>query len=121
MGQFGRGLGGRASDVLTPRSWPRGSPRSAAREPTRLSLGAFVPTREHYTLDQEVLLLLTLPGDEERYPVTGQVVWVSPPGVTGRRVPGIGLHFRDEDQGVRNHIETLLAGQLDKGAPTYTL
>ncbi|SDG05812.1 type IV pilus assembly protein PilZ [Onishia taeanensis] len=83
--------------------------------------GIFVPTRERYTLDQEVLLLLTLPGDEERYPVTGQVVWVSPPGVTGRRVPGIGLHFRDEDQGVRNHIETLLAGQLDKGAPTYTL
>ena len=83
--------------------------------------GIFVPTREHYMLDQEVLLLLTLPGDEERYPVTGQVVWVSPPGVTGRRVPGIGLHFRDEDQGVRNHIETLLAGQLDKGAPTYTL
>jgi type IV pilus assembly protein PilZ len=83
--------------------------------------GIFVPTREYYTLDQEVLLLLTLPGDEERYPVTGQVVWVSPPGVTGRRVPGIGLHFRDEDQGVRNHIETLLAGQLDKGAPTYTL
>ncbi|MGB8714079.1 MAG: PilZ domain-containing protein [Onishia taeanensis] len=83
--------------------------------------GIFVPTRERYTLDQEILLLLTLPGDDERYPVTGQVVWVSPPGVTGRRVPGIGLHFRAEDQGVRDRIETLLAGQLDKGAPTYTL
>ncbi|WP_458526378.1 PilZ domain-containing protein [Onishia taeanensis] len=83
--------------------------------------GIFVPTHERYPLGQEILLLLTLPGDDERYPVTGQVVWVSPAGVSGRRVPGIGLHFRAEDQSVRNRIETLLAGQLDKGATTYTL
>ncbi len=62
-----------------------------------------------------------LPGDEERVPVTGQVVWVSPEGVAGRRVPGIGIHFSPDDQAVRDRIETLLAGQLDKGAPTYTL
>ncbi|WP_192036643.1 PilZ domain-containing protein [Halomonas sp. YLGW01] len=83
--------------------------------------GIFVPTRERYALGEEILLLLTLPGDEERYPVTGQVAWVSPSGVSGRRVPGVGLHFRPEDQSVRDRIETLLAGQLDKGAATYTL
>ncbi|MEQ6887650.1 PilZ domain-containing protein [Halomonas sp. CS7] len=83
--------------------------------------GIFVPTRERYELGQEVFLLLMLPGDEERVPVTGQVVWVSPEGVAGRRVPGIGIHFSPEDQAVRDRIETLLAGQLDKGAPTYTL
>jgi type IV pilus assembly protein PilZ len=83
--------------------------------------GIFVPTRERYALGQEVYLLLTLPGDNERLPVTGEVVWVSPDCVAIRRVPGIGIHFSPEDQGVRDRIETLLAGQLDKGAPTYTL
>ncbi|WP_043526699.1 PilZ domain-containing protein [Litchfieldella xinjiangensis] len=83
--------------------------------------GIFVPTKERYPLGQEVFLLLTLPGESERMPVTGHVVWVSPPGVSGRRRPGIGIHFRAEDQIVRDRIETLLAGQLDKGAPTYTL
>lgn len=83
--------------------------------------GIFVPTRERYELGQEVYLLLTLPGEEERIPVTGQVVWVSPDGVAGRRVPGIGIHFSPEGQAVRERIETLLEGQLDKGAPGYTL
>ncbi|MFG6137504.1 MULTISPECIES: PilZ domain-containing protein [Halomonas] len=83
--------------------------------------GIFVPTRERYELGQEVFVLLTLPEESERLPVTGRVVWVSPEGVSGRRVPGIGVHFGVEDQGVRDHIETLLAGQLDKDAPTYTL
>jgi len=49
------------------------------------------------------------------------VVWVSPEGVAGRRVPGIGIHFGTEDQAVRSRIESLLAGQLDKDASTYTL
>lgn len=83
--------------------------------------GIFVPTKERYPLGQEVFLLLTLPGESERLPVTGQVVWVSPPGVSGRRVPGIGIHFRAEDQAVRDRIETHLAGLLDKGTLTYTL
>ncbi|ATJ82242.1 PilZ domain-containing protein [Halomonas beimenensis] len=83
--------------------------------------GIFVPTRERYELGQEVFLLLTLPDETERLPVTGRVVWVSPEGVAGRRVPGIGIHFSADDQGVRDHIEDLLAGQLDKGASTYTL
>ncbi|SHF53870.1 type IV pilus assembly protein PilZ [Modicisalibacter ilicicola DSM 19980] len=83
--------------------------------------GIFVPTQERYTLGQEVFLLLTLPEESERLPVTGQVVWISPPGVSGRRMPGIGIHFSAEDQAVRDRIESQLAGQLNKGAPTYTL
>ncbi|MCE8020053.1 pilus assembly protein PilZ [Halomonas sp. MCCC 1A11036] len=82
--------------------------------------GIFVPTREHYELGQEVYLLLTLPGESERVPVTGQVVWVSPDGVTGQRVPGIGIHFSTEDLGVRDRIEALLAGQLNEDTPTHT-
>lgn len=83
--------------------------------------GIFVPTRERYELGQEVFLLLTLPGDSERVPVTGQVVWISPEGVSGRRIPGIGIQFGPADQAVRDRIETLLAGRLGSPAPTYTL
>lgn len=83
--------------------------------------GMFIPTRERYSLGQEVFLLLMLPGESERLPVSGHVTWVSPEGVSGRRVPGIGVHFSQQDYTVRDRMETLLAGQLDKGAPTYTL
>ncbi|WP_253443530.1 PilZ domain-containing protein [Halomonas sp. Y3] len=83
--------------------------------------GIFVPTRERYELGQEIYLLLTLPGENDRVPVTGQVAWVSPEGVSGRRMPGIGIHLSAGDQAVRDRIENLLAGHLDKGALTYTL
>lgn len=82
--------------------------------------GIFVPTDERYALGEQVHLLLSLPDDSTREPVTGHVVWVSPEGVTGRRVPGIGIHFNPDSRAVRTHIESLLAGQLDKDAATYT-
>lgn len=93
----------------------------SAYMPTLERGGIFVPTQERYALGQEVFVLLTLPEESERLPVTGQVVWVSPPGVSGRRVPGIGIHFGADDQPVRDRIENQLAGQLDRGTPTYTL
>ncbi|MGC3873058.1 PilZ domain-containing protein [Halomonas sp. GXIMD04776] len=83
--------------------------------------GLFVPTKERYTLGQEIFLLLTLPGESERLPVTGHVVWMSPPGVGGRRIPGVGIHFGNDDQAVRDRIESLLAGKLNSDSPTYTL
>ena len=67
------------------------------------------------------MLLLTLPGESERLSVTGQVIWISPEGVSGRRMPGIGVHFSQQDYSVRDRIETLLAGQLDKAPPSFTL
>lgn len=83
--------------------------------------GIFVPTQERYMLGQEVFLLLTLPDESERLPLTGNVVWLSPPGVSGHRVPGIGIQFSADDRPVRDRIENHLAGQLDKDAATYTL
>ncbi len=79
--------------------------------------GIFVPTKTLYSLGQPVVLLLTLPGVSERLSVTGQVIWISPEGVSGRRLPGIGVHFSQQDYSVRDRIETLLAGQLDKALP----
>ena len=93
----------------------------SAYMPTLERGGIFVPTQERYTLGQEVFLLLTLPDESERFPVTGHVVWISPLGVSGRRMPGIGIQFSVDDQQVRDRIENHLAGLLDKGTPTYTL
>ncbi|MFG6666687.1 PilZ domain-containing protein [Halomonas sp. HNIBRBA4712] len=83
--------------------------------------GMFVPVEAFYRLGEVVNLLLTLPGESERLSVTGHVVWVSPAGVSGRRMPGIGVHFGHQDFPVRDKIETLLAGQLDSAPESFTL
>ncbi|AIA76514.1 PilZ domain-containing protein [Halomonas sp. XH26] len=83
--------------------------------------GIFVPTKALYRLGQQVYLLLTLPGESERLSISGHVVWVSPEGVSGQRMPGIGVHFSQQDYSVRDRIETLLAGQLDQAPPSFTL
>jgi len=82
--------------------------------------GIFVPTQDIYALGQPVYLLLTLPDESERLPVSGDVAWISPSGVSGRRIPGIGVHFGVNDRRVRDRIENHLAGLLDKGEPTFT-
>ncbi|MGO2390858.1 MAG: PilZ domain-containing protein [Halomonas sp.] len=83
--------------------------------------GIFIPTLTPYTMGQQVFLLLTLPGESQRRSVTGQVAWVSPEGVSGQRIAGIGVHFSPQASSVRERIETLLAGQLDSVAPSFTL
>lgn len=83
--------------------------------------GIFVPCEAYYALGQQVSLLLTLPGESEPLTVTGQVAWISPPGVTGQRRAGIGVHLSAADVAVREHIEAQLEGLLDKGTATHTL
>jgi|SRR5690554_917734 len=83
--------------------------------------GIFVPTCDHYELGRSVDLHLTLPGEAIHRLITGKVVWVSPEGVTGQRVPGIGIHFSHTDQSLREYIETLLAGRRNEDVPSYTL
>lgn len=83
--------------------------------------GIFVPTKRPHTLGQPVCILLTLPGQSDRLSVTGNVIWISPEGVSGHRVPGVGVHFSQQDYSVRDRIETLLAGQMDEAHPSFTL
>ena len=77
--------------------------------------GIFVPTTRRYFLGDEVFLLLTLPESNERLPVAGKVVWVTPAGAQGNRNAGIGVQFADtaEGENVKGRIETLLAGTLN--------
>ena len=85
--------------------------------------GVFVPTPKRYFLGDEVFVLLTLPDSNERLPVAGKVVWVTPTGAQGNRTAGIGVQFAEtaEGESVRNRIETTLAGMLNAETPTQTM
>lgn len=82
--------------------------------------GIFVPTKTPYVLGDQVTLLLTLPDESERVTVSGDVVWVTPSEVDAQRTPGIGVHFRSQDNALRERIETLLAEERST-APSFTL
>jgi type IV pilus assembly protein PilZ len=84
--------------------------------------GLFIPTSKPYRLGDEVFLLLTLMDDNEKLPVAGKVVWVTPRGAGGKRVAGIGVQFSEKDAGTtQKKIETYLAGALGADRPTHTM
>lgn len=85
--------------------------------------GLFVPTTKKYALGDEVFILLTLMEDDERIPVAGKVVWVTPPGAQGNRTAGIGVQFSEgpDGEGARTKIETTLAGLPNADRPTHTM
>lgn len=84
--------------------------------------GLFVETGEAYELGDEVFLLVTLPDSEERYPVAGSVVWITPAGAAGNRPRGIGVRFGTRDEGkLHNKVEKILAEMIDSEIPTYTM
>jgi type IV pilus assembly protein PilZ len=84
--------------------------------------GLFVPTQRNYKLGDEVFMLISLLDEGEKLPVAGRIVWITPKGAQGGRLPGIGVQFSDQDNGkVRSRIETALAGMLKADRPTHTL
>ncbi|MCM2971129.1 PilZ domain-containing protein [Larsenimonas suaedae] len=83
--------------------------------------GVFVPTRDRFELGQRVFLLLSLPGSNDLMPVSGRVAWVSPAGMSGRRLPGIGVHFDPGESGLCATIEALLGERLAEPHMSYTL
>ena len=85
--------------------------------------GLFVPTNKKYALGDEVFILLTLMEDEDRIPVAGKVIWVTPPGSQGNRVAGIGVQFNEGNDGeiAKSKIENILAGMVNADRPTHTM
>lgn len=85
--------------------------------------GIFIPTTPRHELGDEVFVLLGLPGDPNRIPVAGRVVWITPESARGGKVPGIGVRFDDRDDIARKRIDEILAAanlDLDE-RETYTL
>ena len=84
--------------------------------------GLFVPTSSQYRIGDEVFMLLNLMGEDEKLPVAGKVIWVTPKGAQGKRTAGIGVQFSDQDHGAtQRKIETYLAGALGGDKATHTM
>ena len=81
--------------------------------------GLFIPTSRSYRIGDEVFMLLNIMGEDEKIPVAGRVIWVTPKGAQGKRTAGIGVQFSDQDGATQKRIENYLAGALggDKTHP----
>lgn len=75
-----------------------------------------------YDMGSDVFLLMHLVEQNERMPVAGKVVWVTPRGGGVQRPSGIGIQFSNQDNGAtQRRLETLLAGMLESPRATHTL
>lgn len=94
----------------------------AAYMPFLATGGLFVPTKKTYKMGEEVFMLLTLIEEQEKLPVAGKVVWVTPVGAQGNRAAGVGVQFSEKDSGqARTKIEAILGGILKSERPTHTM
>ena len=94
----------------------------AAYMPFVTNGGLFIPTTKKYDLGDEVFMLLTLMEDNERLPVAGKIIWITPQGAQGNRSAGVGVQFSFQDKGAtRNKIETHLAGAMKSDRITHTM
>ncbi len=85
--------------------------------------GIFVPTARNHRLGDEVYLLMSLPDDLQRYPVVGQVAWITPAGASGNRTPGVGVRFPADEKSrqLKLRIEQILGSHLGSERPTQTV
>jgi type IV pilus assembly protein PilZ len=85
--------------------------------------GLFIPTTREYKLRDDLYVMLSLPDDVQRYPVSGKVAWVTPPRASGNRIQGVGVRFpKDEkSQQLKLKIEQILGSSLGSERPTQTI
>jgi type IV pilus assembly protein PilZ len=95
----------------------------AAYMPIFAEGGLFVPTTRDYQLGDDIYLLLSLPGDPQRYPVAGKVGWITPPNTSGGRTQGVGVRFPNDDKTrlLKMKIEEILGTSIQSSKPTQTL
>lgn len=85
--------------------------------------GLFIPTTQPFRLGDEIFVLLHLEEVQERLPVSGKVVWLTPAQAHSGGGPGIGVQFNDAPDGeaARARIEALLGAMLNADRPTHTM
>ncbi len=84
--------------------------------------GLFIPTTRRYRLGDELLIQLKLLNEEDKIPILGRVIWITPAGAQGGRAAGVGLQFQGrEGESARTRIEAYLAGALESDRPTHTM
>ena len=82
--------------------------------------GVFVPTGDRYELGDDVTVTLSLFDTDEPLAIDASVVWVTPNRAQGKRAAGVGVQFNVQE-GLRAHLEGLLAGISGGDEPTHTL
>ena len=85
--------------------------------------GLFVPSTRDYQLGDDIYLLLSLPGDPQRYPVAGKVGWITPANASGGRTQGVGVRFPNDDKTrqLKVKIEETLGTSISSAKPTQSL
>ena len=85
--------------------------------------GIFITTNRDYKLGDDVYILLTLPEEIQRYPVTGKVAWITPAQAAGNQMQGVGVRFPTDDKSrlLKAKIEEILGSHLGSNKPTYTI
>lgn len=84
--------------------------------------GLFIRTHHLYQLGVLLHLSVKLMDEDEPYAVEGKVVWITPKGAQGSKLPGIGIQFIGENSRyLANKIETYLAGMLKSHQLTDTI
>ncbi|MDE2592778.1 MAG: PilZ domain-containing protein [Burkholderiales bacterium] len=95
----------------------------AAYMPALTDGGLFVPTTRDYMLGDDIYLLLSLPEDNQRYPVQGKIAWITPANASGGRTQGVGVRFPADEKTrlLRLKIEEILGTAISSHKPTQTL
>ena len=84
--------------------------------------GLFVPTARNFELGDEVFMLIQVMDDTDLSPVEGKVVWITPAGAQGNKVPGVGVQFDASDNGkTLSNIEQHLAATTNSDRMTQTM
>ena len=85
--------------------------------------GIFISTARDYKLGDDVYLLLTLPDETQRHPVTGKVAWITPAHAAGNQIQGIGVRFPSDEKSrmLKARIEEVLGSNLGSNRPTNTI
>ena len=83
--------------------------------------GLFIPTPKSFEMGDELVLLIALLNEPEKFPVTAKVIWLTPQRAQGQKAAGVGVQFVEDQAGLRDKIETHLAGMLGSDNSTHTL
>lgn len=83
--------------------------------------GLFYPSKDALSLGTKMRLSVLLPDALDPVDTEVTVAWVSPNSNQSNKPQGIGLAFEDQDAGLRDTIEKLLASKLTSTEATFTM
>lgn len=85
--------------------------------------GLFIPTERPYRMGDELYIILTLPGDTQRYTLAAKVIWITPKKCVGQRTQGVGVRFPQTTaaKALKAKIEDILGEHMVSDRPTQTV